>query len=112
MPKKYQVRAAQKYYSELAALQIKRRSSVFLGQCAECAFRESRRAYSENAVEAGLVVLPGNGGRQLDELWFVQVFTQALGEFAGDFRRRPGHRHGEVERGAFEIVKCVAALVL
>ena len=80
-------------------------------QHAKGAFGEPRRADAEHAVETGAVVLPGNGGGELDQLAFIKLLPQAL-----HHRRRHGdwclcHRYGQIQHESLVRVERSTGLV-
>lgn len=75
------------------------------GHGAEVAFGEALGGNGESAVETGAGVLPGNDGREFDQLGLREVMTKGGIKFVFHVGRSAGHGDGQAEYGLFPIVE-------
>jgi len=81
-------------------------------QGADGAFAESFRVDAECVIEAGAIIFPGYGRRQLNQLSFVELRTQACEQRIGNIHRSASHRVGIFEGQLLQLRKKLAALVV
>src|SRR5262249_21420511 len=66
------------------------------------AFRETLRLDAEGVVKTSAIILPGDGGGQLDQLSFAEVPAKLREELIGDVDRCCSHQGGVFNHHFFE----------
>jgi hypothetical protein len=76
------------------------------------ALRKPLILHIESAIETCAEIFPGDRGRQLDELFVAELYSQTRDLFIRRGRRRTGQRRGVVENFPFEFIEGIAGAVV